>query len=270
MAELYGQVTMFDDGSNYKAFTDKFIPAKTTDDCYTPENIYEAVADWVAGEYGLERASFVRPFWPGGDYEHFDYPPGCVVVDNPPFSIITPIQRFYLTKGVRFFLFAPGLTAMSSRGVTSCCVCTGINITYDNGADINTSFVTNLDTVHRARTAPALYAAIDAANKANIREKTKELPKYTYPDEVCTAAMLNRYSKYGIDYAVKASDCVQIAALDMQRRHGKAVYGCGLLLSERAAAERAAAERAAAERAAAHVWELSEREKRIVRELGEK
>lgn len=47
--------------------------------------------------------------------------------------------------------------------------------------------------------------------------------------------------------------------LDAQAVAGKAIFGCGLLLSERAAAERAAAT----------VWELSERERRLVAALGE-
>ena len=50
------------------------------------------------------------------------------------------------------------------------------------------------------------------------------------------------------------------------------IFGGAFLLSERAAAERAAAERAAAERAAAEraeaeVWELSDRERGIVKML---
>lgn len=51
------QLTMFpDDDANYQAFVDKFKPKKTTDDCYTPANIYEAVAAWVAEEYHRDRA----------------------------------------------------------------------------------------------------------------------------------------------------------------------------------------------------------------------
>ena len=94
----------------YKAFVEKFKKKKTTDDCYTPPNIYDAIADWVAREYGLSRADFVRPFFPGGDYQRFDYPPGAVVVDNPPFSILAEIVAHYRDTGRRFFLFAPTLT----------------------------------------------------------------------------------------------------------------------------------------------------------------
>lgn len=78
----------------YTDFVEKFKPKKTTDDCYTPELVYDAVAEWVAKEYGLDRECFVRPFWPGADYERESYPEGCVVVDNPPFSILSKILAF--------------------------------------------------------------------------------------------------------------------------------------------------------------------------------
>ena len=40
-------------GENYEEFVEKFKPKKTTDDCYTPPLVYDAVAEWVAKEYGL-------------------------------------------------------------------------------------------------------------------------------------------------------------------------------------------------------------------------
>ena len=142
--ELMGQLTMFGNDENYKVFTDKFVPAKTTDDCYTPENVYEAVAGWVAEEYGVDRETFMRPFYPGGDYEYANYPDGCVVVDNPPFSILQGIVNFYMARGIRFFLFAPGLTLLRRR-YDVCCIASDSLITYENGADVKTGFVTNLE-----------------------------------------------------------------------------------------------------------------------------
>ena len=71
--------------------------------------------------------------------------------------------------------------------------------------------------------------------------------------------MLQKYSKYGIELAVTKKDCMPISKLDAQVGTGKAIFGGGLLLSERAAAERAAVT----------VWELSERERRMVAALGE-
>ena len=258
MAELAGQLTLFDNGENYQGFVDKFKPAKTTDDCYTPENVYEAVAGWVAEEYGVDRAAFLRPFYPGGDYEFEEYPEGCAVVDNPPFSILQGIVNFYMARGIRFFLFAPGLTLLRRR-YDVCCIAADAGITYENGAEVRTGFVTNLEPGTVLRSAPELYRRVKAADDANQKAMRKQQPKYSYPDEVVTAAMVNRYSHYGIEFRVRADECRIISALDSQKAAGKSVFGYGLLLSERAAAERAAATR----------WALSERERNIVRKLGE-
>lgn len=100
-AELRGmrQTTFADDSPEYAAFVEKFRPKKTTDDCYTPPAVYEAVLAWVRRRYGIaEDAPIVRPFWPGGDYERHEYPAGCVVVDNPPFSLTAKIVRFFAAR----------------------------------------------------------------------------------------------------------------------------------------------------------------------------
>lgn len=147
-------------------------------------------------------------------------------------------------------------------------------IVYENGAVVQTGFVTSYGGNIVAQTSPKLRDAIMEAQKRIENEQSKIIPKYIYPDHVLTAAMLQKYSKYGIDYKVRRGDCVPIRALDAQRAAKKTIYGKGLLLSEgaaaeRAAAERAAAERAAAERAAAKRWELSAREKDIIKTIGQ-
>lgn len=98
------QISIFTDNPEYEAFVNKFKPKKTTDDCYTPPKVYEAVKDWVCEEYGVNPDNIVRPFYPGGDYENFSYPKGCVVLDNPPFSILAKICEFYLDCEISFFL----------------------------------------------------------------------------------------------------------------------------------------------------------------------
>lgn len=260
------------DEKQWNEFLDKFKPKKTTDDCYTPENVFDAIAGWVAREYGLDRADFVRPFYPGESYQDREYPDGCIVVDNPPFSILAEIIKWYDQKGIRFFLFGPGLTIFSARQVDVTYICVGADITYENGAQVCTSFVTNLDTC-RARTAPDLYKLIEVENDKNVKGSRVHPPKYAFPDCVITAAILQRWSKHGIPYRLEKEDCTRISALDSMKEVGKAIYGGGYLLSEKAAQERAEAERAAIAAAAAGggydaVWNVSERERRIADCLG--
>ena len=77
----------------YNEWLDKFEPKKTTDDCYTPDKVYEAVADWTAETYGVARSSFIRPFYPGGDYQREEYPAGCVVAFLDPRGDIALLCR---------------------------------------------------------------------------------------------------------------------------------------------------------------------------------
>lgn len=258
----------------YEEFVEKFEPKKTTDDCYTPPSIYAVVRDWACKEYGIDPAKIVRPFYPGGDYEHYNYPTDAVVVDNPPFSILTKICAFYLKHDVPFFLFAPSLTLFSGRSTfmqMNHLVCDA-NIVYDNGAVVKTSFVTSYGGDIVAQTALELTALINAETERLRKETVKQLPKYTYPDHVVSSAIMQRYAHYGIDFKIRRGECLQIGCLDAQRPEKKTIFGSGLLLSDRlaekhAAVKRAAAERAAAERAAATEWKLSARERTIVEYL---
>lgn len=252
--------------SEYEAFVEKFKPKLTTDDCYTPPLVYDAVADWTASTYGLDRSCFVRPFYPGGDFENYPYPEGCVVVDNPPFSIMQKIIRIYCNRGVRFMLFCPGTTGLSKGIDTLQCtiLATGAEIVYANGAVVNTSFVTNLETDYIVRSAPDLCRAIEAASREEKKKKKVKLPKYKYPPHVVTLAQVNYFSQHDTAYGVHRGDAIIINAMDDQRKHGKSCFGGGLLVSEKAAAAKAAAEKAAAEKAAPIEWRLSEREKKIV------
>jgi hypothetical protein len=247
----------------YNEFLDKFEAKKTTDDCYTPDIVYDAVADWVAKEYKLNRDLFQRPFYPGGDYQNETYKTGAVVVDNPPFSIISEICRFYCDRKIPFFLFAPGLTLFgSARDCDVCYMPVGVSITYENGAKVCTSFITTLDKA-KVKGVPELYSIIQAADEKVRAEKYREIPKYSYPDEVITATKINYFAKYGIAFTVYPEECYRISGLDSQKDDDKSLFGSGFLISEKAAAEKAAAEKAAAQR-----WPLSEREKEIVKSLG--
>ena len=272
----FGNLDQYTDEANteeYKQFVEKFKPKKTTDDCFTPPPVYEAVKSWAVNEYDIPGdAEIIRPFYPGGDYEKHEYPDGCVVIDNPPFSMLAEIKRFYRERNIKYFLFAPHLTLFASSGDASYIV-TGTDRIYENGAKVLTSFVTNMDK-YKIRTAPKLAEAIDRAVEEG-REKAPELPKYDYPPEVVTAARLAKIAR--VEFRVLPEHCHFTRQLDAQKETGATLYGAGYLIAEKAAAEKAAAEKAAAEKAAAEkavakevqVWELSEREREIVRKMSE-
>lgn len=191
-------------GETYEEFVDKFKPRKTTDDCYTPEGIYDVVRDYAIEKYGLQGRPIVRPFWPGGDYKNFDYPEDCVVIDNPPFSIFAQILDFYEEKQIDFFLFAPQLTVISSAGPHCNIVITGNKIIYENKAVVATSFVTNLGEF-KIDVDSTLYRKIQDVMKAENQKMTRL--KYTYPDEVLTTTTIQKLAVRGIDLKIKEEDC---------------------------------------------------------------
>lgn len=245
---------------SYEEFVEKFKPKKTTDDCITPKPIYETIKRWVIEEYKINDKNIVRPFWPGEDYKAFPYEKNSIVLDNPPFSIFSEICSWYVDRGIEFFLFAPSLTILSSKKNVmemNHIICDA-EIIYENGARVKTSFVTNLgDGEVVLQTAPTLTAEINREVKKLKKEKTKNTPKYEYPNNIVTAAMLQRLSNYGIDFRVKKKDCVYISALEEQKKIKKSIFGSGLLVSDKAAADKAAAIK----------WRLSDNEIKIIDRL---
>lgn len=215
-------------GETYEEFVEKFKAKKTTDDCYTPPEIYDAVADWVAKEYGVDRGKFVRPFYPGGDFENYDYSGGAIVVDNPPFSILKRIKDFYCKNDIPFFLFAPHLTLFASRDELITYIVCDNQIIYENGAKVRTSFVTNMDDAKiLIRTAPTLTKSLKAATQKAKASTKKTLPKYVYPPELLTVSMLASIARAGIDYRIERKNCIFTRQLDEQKQYNKHVFGGG-------------------------------------------
>lgn len=253
---------------DYEGFVEKFKPKKTTDDCMTPPAVYESILQYVREVTGIgEDRRVVRPFWPGGDYENYPYEEGDVVVDNPPFSILARILDFYIARGICFWLFAPHITlfAHAKRPVTL--VVVSARVVYENGAKVNTGFITNL-----WPGSPAVVA--DGRLNLRIKEAMKRLkgrgkvepPKYSYPGNLLTSTYLGSYiSGRGGFLEIPREEVEPVGALDSMRSSKGAVFGGGILVSD-AVAERAAAERAAAERVVIE-WPLSEREREIIRRL---
>ena len=244
----------------YEEFVEKFKPKKTTDDCYTPPAVYEAVKGWAVKEYGLEEKEIVRPFYLGGDYENFNYSDNTVVIDNPPFSILSKIMDFYTAKGIKFFLFAPHLTLFSSnRNKFLCYLICGTSIIYENGAKVSTSFITNLDN-YIIRCVPDLMELITEAQK-----KSRNLPKYSYPKNIVTSTRLELATKAGMSFKLKRGECYFVRRLDTQKEMKKTIFGAGFLIPDYKADELKEIMKEAEKEI---TFGLSEREKEIIKNLG--
>ena len=269
--------TLFDD---YDGFVNKFKPKLTTDDCYTPAEVYATILEWVAENYDLSGKNICRPFFPGGDYESEIYNDNDVVIDNPPFSLLTTIVDFYDKKGVKFFIFAPELTALV-RNPNVCNIYSGQGITYQNGAQVATSFISNLWEDLGVWCCPELGKRIkQAQEKANAKPKP---PRYIYPANVITSANVGTLASRGGTLKIPRCEISQkVGALASQKIVGKAAFGGCKLISDNAAAELKAAEVKAAElkaaelKAAEHkaaeeaiVWELSDGELDVIKILNE-
>ena len=254
--------------TDYEGFVEKFVPKKTTDDCYTPQAVYDEVLRFVGEITDTTGREIVRPFWPGGDYERYDYPDNCIVVDNPPFSIYAKIVRFYLAHHIDFFLFAPSIT-QTVNGANCCYIILGVNVTYENGAVVPTSFTTTL-CKDRVWCNPDLYKRLDKLNAV----QSKTVTKIKLPDNVVTPATLMRMSKCGVDYKIGANECAYVSKLD---NYSQALFGRSFFLSDKATERKDEAEQQATqnqmdERSLAGqlsalgevVIELSYREKAII------
>ena len=261
---------------DYEAFVDKFKDKHTTDDCFTPQPVYDAVLNWLyEHDYISRDAPIVRPFWPNADYTTCDYPEDCVVVDNPPFSIFSEIKRFYLARGIKFFLFVPGLTMLSSGACDITYIITASQITYANGAKVCTGFATNLPALAEwvIMTAPDLAKAIKVAN---TDEGKVTLPRYSFPRNMIHIAPLNRIAKR-VRICIPRREARRVSNLHGLRRHRKSIFGSGFLVSDRVADIMEQADKRAAAIAAEEAHgraggaslqiELSDEERAVVEEL---
>lgn len=259
--------------TDYDGFVEKFKPKLTTDDCYTPPQIYEIIKNWVVEKYGLQGRTILRPFKPGGDYESEEYPKGCVVIDNPPFSILRKIKDFYIANHVDFVLFAPTLTLFSSTDNVVNYVQVNAPIRYHNGAVVNTSLVTNLGD-NLIETAPDLrHRIVETQKKSPIKANTAS-KKYEYPEHVISSALLDKYVKHVQPFILKRSEAYFVRTLDSQRATKKGIYGGGFFISSKAVGRlkqclQSPLVEGCTTAESPTKWELSEREKQIIKDLDE-
>ena len=248
---------------DYESFVAKFRETeKTTDDTYTPRDIYEAVLTYVGEVYPLEGKQILRPFFPGGDYENAEYPADGVVIDNPPFSMFTKICGFYSARKIPFFLFGPGLTIFSCLKHCSA-VIVNKQIEFENGAKVKCNFATNLIGDILVTTSRRLDELL---GECASQHKKVNLPKYRYPEELLSVSDFQIMAKGNEDFYIRKSEAKIVKNLENHPKRSSGLFGDHILVSK-AAAVKAAAVKAAAVKAAAVKAipiTLSEREQAIV------
>ena len=220
---------------DYESYVAKFQDKeKTTDDTYTPKDVYEAVVSYVGEMFDLTDKQILRPFYPGGDYENAEYPDNGVVIDNPPFSIFTKICKFYSENNIPFFLFGPGMTIMS---VIKYCtvVIANASLIFENKANVKCNFATNIfDPNIAVMTVPMLSRLLNECPSQNI---TVDMPIIEKPDIVLSVSDLQTISHGGIEFVVKRNECAIIKEFG-----GRALFGNHILITQAKAKAKAKAQ----------------------------
>ena len=164
---------------------------------------------------------------------------------------------------IKFFLFAHRKTILNLGKYPCCFVITKSNITFENGAKISISFITNLEGAG-VRTAPTLQKKIREIENGNERF----FPKYEYPPEVLTFSPMEILSNNGVDFKIESKDLYFIRGLDNQKAYGKTIFGGGFLMSETATKQLSEIkEKAQEENSPVMKWQLSDREREIVKHI---
>ena len=252
------------ESEEYRKFVEKFDKEaeKTTDDCYTPQDVYECVRDYFIEEGVIPKgAKLVRPFYPGGDYEREEYPDGCVVYDNPPFSIMTQIVKYYQDKGIKFLLYCPALTSIALSKYATL-IAFDFYVIYDNGAGVETFLITNLYDENIA------IKSLDGELSSRVKllpsqqcEK-KNLQQYSTPPEVVDIKAVKYISCYGVPMTWYRNKIKVSKNLQGYKDIGKEPFGTIYLQSKAQAQAQAQAQ--AKKRA---IIKLSFEEQAIVNEL---
>ena len=275
-------------GETYEEFVAKFKKntPKTTDDCYTPQPVYEVVKEYALKLAGLteETCTPVRPFYPGGDYRNYDYPADAYVIDNPPFSILSEIRQFYMERGIKYFLFAPQKSILNNMNkCKDTRIPIDVNITYDNGAVVNTGFVTNVvDADILIMTAPELRTELRRTiaraqgNKNNVLRVVNDYPRNLFCFQKISAALY-------AEFHIKRSECIPIYGANVRsecntktqsKRHGESVghlYGnYGLIIPDSVADRYEAAVASVPKDAGKNVYYFTPEQEEILKQLNEK
>lgn len=144
-----------------------------------------------------------------------------MVVDNPPFSILAEIIDYYLDNNIKFFLFAPGLTCFPylAKNRKVCILPINVTIKYENGARINTGFITNLEN-NAININSELYKLIKNCHEDKSQRKINHSCDY-----ICIGNC-NKLAKRGIDFKIKSFKEF------VHKKDNYRIFGGGVLLHE--------------------------------------
>lgn len=187
-------------GETYEEFISKFREEnkpRTTDDVMTPWPVYCAVRDYVIKKFRIpEDWEILRPFYPGGNFEAVDYSGGKkVVIDNPPFSKLSKILRFYEEREIPFFLFSDGKTVFCRlHSNPNHSVIFGAKILYRQRVDVFSAFEINLLKPYTVCADSTLFEAVKAACPPRAKGARKF---YQWPRNVIIFSTLNRIAEHG-------------------------------------------------------------------------
>lgn len=201
----------------YEEWIKHFEAKHTTDECFTPAEVYENVLQFVKKHWPeqLEGKRIIRPFYPGGDYEHADYT-NAVVVDNPPFSIMSKIVKFYTEKKIPFFLFAY-LNTLFNTVAPGYVICYD-SVTYENGAVVATGFVTSF-----------FHGIIGIKG---VQKKNREThSKVEMPDGYASAAQMRKDLRLLEDGEEKYWNYAYGSRI-RKTPAGKSIFGCAYKIKE--------------------------------------
>lgn len=207
--------------NDYESYIQKFEGKKTTDDTYTPRDVFEAVLQYVGEIYDLKGKQILRPFYPGGDYERAEYPADGVVIDNPPFSIFKKIVSFFAARKIPFFLFGPGMTILNVFKYCSVVIVSPA-IRFENGANVRCNFATNLFEQKLVTTATRLTQLL---KQCASQQNANSITLYEYPEQVLSVSDLQTIARGGDDFCLTEKEAVIIESLN-----GRKLFGPHLLI----------------------------------------
>lgn len=101
-------------------------------------------------------------------------------------------------------------------------------------------------------------------------ENKHKLPSYTYPKNVVTVSLLQRAMNRGFDVNIKEYETHFIRSLDSQSLSKKSIFGSGFLVSDDKSREIEYKVNSPIFRHENESieWEISERERKIIKKLG--